>query len=250
MAVALRVALLVACLGASTARAGCEPDGIQIFPAPGAVVPINVKFLLEGRGADAARVHKLLGTQDLILKAGQDQVRVSALREWTSANKRTALLLKPVGDLLPNRNYRLDLSKLIPGVRLLNSTDSSISFRTAPVADQVPPEFKSNPVVSEGQYRKEGNQITRILKLRAPLNEEGAAYLLTTVQRAKGNPAKQIFPIPIAQEEATLGQDGCTGSFVFDDGRAYKIWVELFDWAGNTAEEKAPVIEAQAPRPD
>ena len=250
MAVALRIAVLFMALGAVTADARCEPDGIEIFPAPGAVVPINVKFLLEGRGADAAKIHKLLGTQDLILKGGQDQVRVSVLREWTSANKRTALLLKPVGDLLPNRNYRLELSKLIPGARLLNSADSTISFRTASVADQVAPEFKSNPVVSEGQYRKDGNQITRLLKIRAPLYEEGAAYLLATVQRAKGNPAKQIFPIPIVQEEATLGQDGCTGSFVFDDGRAYKIWVELFDWAGNPAEERVPVIEAQAPRPD
>ena len=61
--------------------------------------------------------------------------------------------------------------------------------------------------------------------------------------------ARPNAPVPINGGDAVLGQDTCSGTFTFDDGRAYKIWLETFDSAGNKGTEKVRAIEAQAPRP-
>src|SRR5689334_25124187 len=95
--------LAVACLGfAFHAHAKCQADGLYLFPSPGAVIPLNAKFILEGSGSEVARVSKLVGSGDLVLKSGGDTVSVSVQRGWSSSMKRVAVILKPAQDLMPN----------------------------------------------------------------------------------------------------------------------------------------------------
>jgi hypothetical protein len=158
--------------------------------------------------------------------------------------------LKPNSDLMPNKVYTLAMDGIMPGYRVLNpNAAEKLAWRTGAISDNSPPRYQVKPTVAEGLYSKDGDGVTRLLKIRTTLEEEGPSYFLVTVQRARGNPAKQVYPVVINGGDAVLGQDACSGSFTFDDGRAYKIWLETFDSAGNKAVEKLPVIEAQAPRP-
>jgi hypothetical protein len=244
------LACALSLLLAAHAYARCSTDGLYVFPSPGAVIPLNAKFILEGSGSEVARVSRLVGGGDLVLKSGTDAVTVSVQKGWSSSMKRVAVLLKPSQDLLPNKSYTLAIDKLLPGYKVLNpNAAETLTWRTGAVADTSPPRYAVKPAVAEGLYNKDGDGITRQLKIRTTLDEEGPAYFLATVQRARGNPAKQVYPVPINGGDAVLGQDACSGTFTFDDGRAYKIWLEAFDTAGNKAVEKLPVIEAQAPRP-
>lgn len=240
-------AVLALCMPLA-AYAKCEPNGLYVFPAPGAVIPLNAKFILEGAGSEATRVSNLVGGGDLVLKSGGDEVPVTVLRGWSSSMKRAAVVLKPNGELLPNKSYTLVIG--LPGYKVLNpNAAETLTWRTGAVADTSAPKFQVKPAVAEGLYNKEGDGVTRQLKLRTTLEEDGPAYFVVTVQRARGSPAKQVYPVPINGGEGVLGHDACSGSFAFDDGRAYKIWVEVYDSAGNKAVEKLQVIEAQAPRP-
>jgi len=243
-------AALCCTLAGLSAHAKCDTNGLYVFPAPGAVIPLNAKFILEGAGTEAARVSKLVGGGDLVLKSGGDEVAVTVLRGWSSSAKRVAVLLKPNTELMPNKIYTLAIDGLLPGYKVLNpSAAEKLQWRTGAIADSQPPRYLVKPAVAEGLYSKEGDGVTRLLKIRTTLEEEGPAYFLATVQRARGNPAKQVYPVVINGGDAVLGQDACSGSFTFDDGRAYKIWLETYDSAGNKTVEKLPVIEAQAPRP-
>jgi hypothetical protein len=246
----MRALALALVLAAAAAHAKCEANGLFAFPAPGAIIPVNAKFILEGWGSEVARVNKLVGGDDLVLKAGDDVVTVAVERGWSSAMKRVAVKLTPKGELKPNKTYTLMIDRLLPGYKVLNPhAAETLTWKTGAVADTKAPQYQVKPTVAEGNYNKDSDGVTRLLKLRAVLNEEGPAYFVATVQRARGSSAKQIFPVVINGGEATLGQDPCTGSFTFDDGRAYKISLDMFDSAGNEAPEKAVVIEAQAPRP-
>jgi hypothetical protein len=244
------LALAASLLLAFEAHAKCESHGLFVFPAPGSVIPLNVQFVLEGAGNEVARVNKLVGGEDLILKAGDDVVAVTVTRGWTSAMKRVAVVLKPKSELKPNKTYSLMIDRLLPSYRVLNpNAAETLTWRTGQVTDTQPPRYQVRPAVAEGEYKKESDGVTRHLKIRTTLAEEGPAYFVATVMRARGNNTKQVYPVPINGGDAILGQDACSGSFVFDDGRAYRIWLETYDSAGNKAVEKVPMIEAQAPRP-
>ncbi|MBK7864429.1 MAG: hypothetical protein IPJ65_38665 [Archangiaceae bacterium] len=245
-----RLALVLVSCVAAQAYAKCEADGLYVFPAPGAVIPLNAKFILEGTGSDAARVSKLVGGGELVLRSGNDEVRVTVQRGWSSSMKRVAVMLKPASELMPNQSYTLAIEKLLPGYKVLNpNAAETLTWRTGAIADTSAPRYQVKPAVAEGLYKKESDGLTRQLKIRTTLEEEGPAYFVATVQRARGNPAKQVYPVVINGGDAVLGHDACSGTFTFDDGRAYKIWLEAYDSAGNKAVEKLPMIEAQAPRP-
>ncbi len=245
-----RIAFMAVALAAASAYAKCDANGLYVFPAPGSVIPLNVKFILEGTGTEVARVNKLVGGDDLVLKAGDDVVTVNVSRGWSSSVKRVAVMLKPNSELKANKSYSLMIDRLLPGYKVLNpNAAETLTWRTGASADTQAPKYQVKPDIAEGYWNKDGDGITRFLKIRTTLSEEGPAYFIATVQRARGNAAKQVYPVPINGGEALLGQDACSGSFAFDDGRAYKIWIDTFDSAGNKAVEKVPVIEAQAPRP-
>ena len=239
-------------LVASSAWAKCEADGLYVFPAPGAVVPTNVKFLVEATGAEVARVGKLVGGEELVLKAGPDDiVTVKVERGWTSTMKRVALKLTPKTELKPNLTYTLMIDRVLPGYKVLNpNAAQSLTWTTGGGADKTPPTFQARPVVAEGLYSKQSEGVAKFLKIRTSLSEEGAAYFVATIKRARGSTVRQTYPVPIMGGEALLGHDPCSGGFTFDDGRAYKISLEVFDSAGNKAVEKLPEIEAQAPLPN
>src|SRR5689334_20721627 len=106
----LALPLLLLCAVPSAARAEdkCDSSGLRLFPLPGSVVPTNVRFILEGIGADQSRVQDLIN-QELVLYADDDKVTVKVLRGWKSAMNRTAVVLRPRAILKPNRQYRLAL---------------------------------------------------------------------------------------------------------------------------------------------
>lgn len=246
---------LVACVVAAAAgfaarvEAACD-DGVRLFPAPGATVPTNAHFVLEGVRAEQERVSKLVGGSDLVLLGGGDPVGVVVEKGWSSTMNRVAVKLKPTRPLQPNTEYTLNLGRALSGVRLLNDVwgDNTARWKTGPSADSAAPKFVTRPAVSEGFYQRTREGLTRTLKLRTQVNDLGAAYLLLTMQRARGVAARQQYPVPLDGEAVVFGHDACSGSFGFDDGRAYKLTVELFDAAGN-ASARPFTLELSAPRP-
>lgn len=246
--VASLVGVCVALL-ASTARAACE-DGVRLFPTPGATVPVNVQFVLEGVSGEQERVSALIGSSELALFGGKEAVPVAVEKGWTSTMNRVAVRLKPRRALEPNTEYSLGLSRVLPKGRLLNDTfgDNTPRWRTGPAADGVLPKFTTRPAVSEGFYQRTKDGLTRSLKLRTQVNDLGAAYLVISMVRARGMATKQQYFVPVEGEAATVGHDVCSGSFGFDDGRAYKLTVELFDAAGNRSGSTV-TLELSAPRP-
>lgn len=241
-------ALLVALLFGARAEAACD-DGVRLFPLPGATVPTNAQFLLEGVLGEQERVTKLVGSSELLLKGGPEPVPVVVERGWASTMNRVAVRLKPRRALQPNTEYTLTLEKALPGVKVLNDAGDNLArWRTGPSPDAAAPRFATRPAVSEGFYQRTRDGLARSLKLRTQVNEVGPAYLVVSMQRARGPANKQQYPVPLDGEVAVLGHDACSGGFGFDDGRAYKVTVELFDAAGNTGPKPAS-LELSAPRP-
>lgn len=229
------------------AEAGCPTDGVLFFPAPGGVVPTNVHFILEGLGTEAARVEKLSAYDQLTLKSSDESVSLKITHTYKSERNRAAVELTPTTPLRPNRVYTLSLERALKGYTLLHDGSPPLAWKTGGKADAVAPSYRVQPAVSEGEYQKSGEQLRRFLKVRAVLEENGPAYWVATLQRARGSSAKQVYPVVLRGEEALIGHDECSGGFTFDDGRAYSLSLTLVDSAGNQA---PPVtLEVQAPRP-
>ncbi len=275
MGLRLACALLLL-VPSAPAWAKCK-GGLYVFPTPGAVIPTNTTFILEGAGPEAERVAKLAGRTDLILKSKDDEVAVTVGRRegidfWKSAMNRVAvvLTLPPKKPLRPNEQYTLLIDKVLPGYQVLNEAGlDTLTWTTggdnkqhdprevrdaaelarASGVDKLPPKYQVKPAVEEGFYKKEGDGLIRYLKMRVTLAEEAPAYFVITMNRARGNAPPQKYPVPINGGEAILGHDACSGSFTFEDGRAYKLQVETYDAAGNKATEALKTIEVQAPRP-
>lgn len=250
-----RPLLLLALLSSSAAALAAEPcakDGLILFPSPGAVVPTNVQFLLEGVGAAQALAQELVSAQAiaLVTKDGA-AVQVKAEKGFLSPMNRVAVRLRPLKALEPNTEYSLALPTTMAGLRIINDTwgDGTLRWTTGAGLDQKAPRFKQKPASSEGFYVKgKDGALTRKLRLRAIVDEVGSNYVVVSMQRARGSSAKQQYPVPFEADLLHLGHDACSGNFGFDDGRAYKLTFELYDAAGNRSPDRAS-LEVAAPRP-
>lgn len=247
--------LLLAAFGVLSAAWAAEPcvkDGLILFPAPGAVVPTNVQFIIEGTGEAQAKVQALLASNAIALIApGKDAIQVKAEKGFISQMSRVAIRLRPLKPLEPNVEYSLALPPEMAGVRLLNDQlgDGSLRWLAGVGPDKKVPKYKERPSTSEGFYEQDKfGGLTRKLRLRTLVEESSPAWFLVSMQRAHGGSARQQYPVPLEGDTFTIGHDACSGNFGFDDGRAYKLTLELFDAAGNRAVEK-PSLEVAAPRP-
>lgn len=242
----LSVVILLAWLGAGSARADCEREGAKLFPAPHSVVPTNVRFLLEGIGKDQERVSKLVG-RTLVMTSGEDKVSVQVRPGYRSEAGRVTVWLVPSVELSPGRQWGLGLMDALEGVELLNWGGSDVLYpqwRVADRADSKPPAFKSPPAASTA-FNRGG---ARGVKFRFVLQEESPTFLLATLRRAKGSAAIQRYPVMVNASEVVLGHDACSGGFTWDEGRAYRVLFEAVDSAGNRSLLTDP-IEFQAPLP-
>ncbi len=251
MRAALKALVVAAALTGARAWAGaCTADGLIVFPAPGAVIPTNAEFILEGTGSEQARVSDLVGQDKLLLKAYGDEVAVKVERGWISPMRRVAVRLRPAKPLKPNLEYTLLGERALEGAKVLNDVlgENLLRWTTGGGPDKASPKFVSKPGVAEGFYDKaKDGALTRWIKLRTDVEENGPVYLLVTMQRARGSSVKQIYPVPVAGGHALMGHDACSGAFGFDDGRAYKLQLVLYDCAGNKSADKVS-LELSAPR--
>ncbi len=230
----------------------CVKDGILLFPSPGAVVPTNVQFIIQGTGELQAKVQGLLGSDAIALVAeGKDAIQVKAEKGFVSQVSRVAIRLRPLKPLEPNVEYSLALPPELAGVHLLNDQlgDGSLRWLAGTGADKKAPKYRERPSSSEGFYEQDkAGGLTRKLRLRTLVDESSPAWFLVSMQRARGGSAKQQYPVALEGDTFTIGHDACSGNFGFDDGRAYKLTFELYDAAGNKASER-PKLEIAAPRP-
>jgi hypothetical protein len=243
--------LLILCLllllpAAASAR--CTEGGVMVFPAPGAVIPTNAKMILEGIGAEQGRVSNLVG-QELVLKASDDVISVKVVSGWKSAMGRVAVVLKPSQKLKPNKSYTLMIDSYLPNYELLNGGSAdSVTWRTGDRGDERAPKYELKPSIAEGMYKVEGDQISQFLRIHTSLTEDSPAYLVVTIRRVRGGTGSQTYFVPLNGNDGYMGNDGCSGSFTFEAGRAYRATVEAYDSPGNAA-PPLPQIEFQAPRP-
>jgi hypothetical protein len=243
------VALTLLCAAPAAAR--CKTDGIFVFPSPGAVIPMNARFILEGAGKQKKRVAALVG-QTLILRSSDSRVpaiTVSVKAGWESQRARTAVVLLPNSQLTAGREYTLQIEKALPGYVVLNDfATETLSWKAAPVADTTPPRFQTRPVIAEGRSERDRDGISSHMKLKAELIEDSPAYFLVRLTAiAKPGSAKQLYPVPINGGEGLVGHDACSGGFQFDSDMPYRLEVETYDSAGNKATEKLQPIEAKSP---
>lgn len=253
-----KLALLTG-LWLSTARAAdpgaCRPDGVMVFPQPGSVVPTNVQWILEGVGSEQTNVADLVGNDVVTLvPSGKDTTPLVLKVEkgWVSQMKRVAVRLKAPRPLSPDTTYTMHFGKPLASATLLSDALGTgvMRWTTAAGPDRDLPKYREKPAVTEGKYAKseKDGAVERQLTLRADIDESGPAYLLISMQRLRGSSVKQQYPVPVQGASAVIGHDACSGTFGFEDGRAYKLTFELFDSAGNHNAEKA-TLEVSAPRP-
>lgn len=252
MNVRLTAVLALVSLSSLGARAAdlCTKDGISLFPAPGAVVPTNVQFFIEGTGEVQTRVQELLGSDVVRLVAtGHDAIPLKPEKGFVSQMGRVAVRLKPLKALEANVEYTLALPPSMSGVTILNDRlGGSLRWLAGVGPDKKSPQYRQKPSSSEGLYVKDLNGLRRQLKLRTQVEEMSSVYFLVSMERARGGSARQQYPVFLDTETLTVGHDACNGNFAFDDGRAYRLTFELFDAAGNKSNEKAS-LEVSAPRP-
>lgn len=249
-------ALWSAWLWAAPARAGdldelgsgdCHAHGLALYPPPGSVIPTNAKLILEGVGLEQERAKALAG-QTLVLRSQDEVVQVSVTRLFKSSAHRVAMLLKPRGLLKANRSYQLMLGQVMPNYRFLDGTRDTPKYLTGKGPDESPPGWISSPAMGEGLYRKwDEKRFARFLRFNLRLQEESPAYVVLEMRRARGSIAVQTYFVPVVDDTVLVGQDPCSGSFVFEDGRAYRGTFQVFDIAGNAGEKLKP-MEFNAPR--
>lgn len=229
-------------------EAACDTDGIVLFPRPGSVIPTNAELILEGRGAFAERVGALVGKQVYLRTDTNETVAAEVRKGWKSEMGRVAVKLAPRGGLKPNGKYTLMLEQELPGVTNLDRRAASTPFwRTGAGPDKQRPTWERRPAPAEGRYFVDDGKVHREVRLNMVMQEESPTYVVISLKRARGTAATQTYFAALDGSLATLGHDGCSGSFIFDDGRAYFATVEGFDAAGNRA---PPVkkLELHAPQ--
>ncbi len=233
----------------------CRTDGVLIFPQPGSVVPTNVQWILEGVGSQQTNVADLVGNDVVTLvPSGKDTTPITLKVEkgWVSQMKRVAVRLRSPRPLSPETTYTLHFGKPLASATLLGDPlgNGTIRWTTASGPDRDLPRYREKPAVTEGNYAKseKDGAVQRQLTLRTNVDESGPAYLLISMQRLRGSSVKQQYPVPITGATTVIGHDACSGTFGFEDGRAYKLTFELVDSAGNRNAEK-PTLEVSAPRP-
>ena len=216
------------------------------------MVPTNVQFIIQGTGELQAKVQGLISNDAIALVSpGKDTIQVKAEKGFVSQVSRVAIRLRPLKALEPNVEYSLALPPELAGVHLLNDQlgDGSLRWLAGTGADKKAPKYKERPSSSEGFYEQDKTGgLTRKLRLRTLVDERSPAWFLVSMQRSQGGSARQQFPVALDGDTFTIGHDGCSGNFGFDDGRAYKLIFELYDAAGNKATER-PILEIAAPRP-
>jgi hypothetical protein len=245
------VVVAVALCAALPAAAKCKTDGIFVFPAPGAVIPLNARFILEGAGKEKKRVSALVG-QTLILRSKEANVpaiTVQVKAGWESQRSRVAVVLLPSTQMLPGREYSLLIDKQMPNYVILNDDAlDTLTWKSAPVADTTPPKFQVRPNVAEGIVSRDKDGISSWMKIRALLIEDSPAYFVVRVSNiAKPGSPKQLYPVPINGGEALLGHDACSGSFQWESDWPYRLEIETYDSAGNKAVDKIAPLEAKSP---
>lgn len=225
----------------------CQKNAVLVFPAPGAIVPINTRFLVEGVGTGRTAV-KDLASAPAILKAEQDAVPLVVRSTWNSAAGRTAVWLAPSRALKADTEYRLVLPSSFSAVPS-EPNAPALKWMTTAFSDTTAPVFRSAPGVSDGEYAKdETGHERRFLRVRVDLDEDGAAWALVTLTRSRITAPPQVYPVPLVGNELRIGHDTCSGGFRFEGGREYKIAFEVFDAAGNAAKKTPPLI-TKAPFP-
>lgn len=233
-------------LSAPAAHADCPGDGVKVFPVPGAVVPTNTRFLLEGLGSYGPRVAELPG-RILRLQADGHEVSVRIQRGWTSSLGRSTVVLRPSGPLKPGLSYSLRLDDVLPGAKVLNARGSSLpEWRSGRGQDVARPRWLKQPAVSEGLFRNTGEGTERFVKLRMSLREDSPAYVVVTLWRRGEDVAPQHYVTPLNDGVTLVGHDACGGAFALEDGRSYRAKLEVFDAAGNTA-PAVPPLRFEAP---
>ncbi|MBX5481266.1 MAG: hypothetical protein IRZ16_05365 [Myxococcaceae bacterium] len=227
--------VLVATAGVR-AQAACLTDGVVLFPRPGATVPTNSQFILEGRGSEAKRVAALVG-RELFLKSSDGAiVKVEVRKGWTSELERTAVRLIPRSELQPASTYTLMLDAELPGWRNLDDRAADLPYwRTGPGKDRDRPRWRKLPAPAEGRYTVEDGRVSREVRFDLELSEESPAWAVVLLERASGRHNAQTYFAPIDSGIIIIGHDGCSGGFNFDDGRAYFATIEVWDAAGNRA---------------
>lgn len=241
---------LLVLLSASAASAQCMGDGVQLFPTPGAVVPTNTRFLLEGVGTARPQVAALVGKKLRLVSETQQVVEVKAQRGWESSLGRTTVVLRVSGRLEPNKRYILRLDEQLPNVMVLNGRSTVLpEWRTGAGADTKPPQWLKRPAVSEGFLRRTPQGTARFIRLNLSLNEESPAYLLVKLESRRPGPAAQHYVVPVHNNTAFIGHEACSGTFAMEDGRSYRARIEAFDSAGQRA-PPVPPVDFEAPEED
>ncbi|MCP3139648.1 hypothetical protein [Pyxidicoccus xibeiensis] len=240
---------LLVLLCAVPAAAQCLGDGVQLFPTPGAVIPTNTRFLLEGVGTARSQVAALVGKK-LRLTSDKHVVEVKAQRGWESSLGRVTVILKVDGRLEPDTRYTLRVDELLPNVMVLNGRSTVLpEWRTGKGADGRAPRWLKRPAVSEGFLRRTAQGTTRFVRLNLSLREESPAYLVVKLEPRRPGPSVQHYVVPISNNTAFIGHEACSGTFAMEDGRSYRARIEAFDAAGQSA-PPVPAVDFEAPADD
>jgi hypothetical protein len=241
------IGITLALVSSSQVNAQCS--GFRIFPTPGAAVPANVQLVLEGVGDEQNRVLSFVGSDELSLVATGDEVKLKIEKGFVSSLGRAAIRLVPKQKLKVGSRYTL--RGLGEGAKILNDTEgeNKVRFVVGASDDRKPPKYLARPSVTGGEYSQDKNgKLVRRLLFRTSVEDEGAFFIVATVQRSKGSNLKQQYPVFPESGVFSLGTAGCDNNFSFDDGRNYKLVFELFDSAGNRGNEKA-TLDVAAPKP-
>lgn len=231
---------------AASASAQCTGDGIQLYPAPGGIVPTNMRLMLEGVGTARSPVLALVG-KPLKLTTDGHEVKLKVTKGWESTLGRAVVILKPSEPMQPDKRYTLRLDELLPNVSVLNGRAGvQPSWLSGKGADTKAPKWVKRPAVSEGFVRRSPQGIARFVKLNLALREESPSYLVVKLSPRRLGVTPQQYLLPVQANTAYLGHEACGGAFSLEDGRSYRARIEAFDAAGNLA-PSTPPVDFEAP---
>ncbi len=221
---------------AAIVKADCSGNGISCWPNT-STIKANPVFVITFYAVSQGIVEGLNTKNAVYLTLGKQIVRLKIIEVCIGQFYLTQVIVKPVTELLPGREYELVIDNLPAYERILKWDKQT--FRSGPpkwkvlseIDTEFPrwvklPEFKSKSIVYFGC----GPSLAVNFGFAAA---DGSDLLVKTIVKNRKTGKFTTYYLESPDNNIAVGHSMCSGAFVFDTDDEYEVSFALMDASGN-----------------
>lgn len=230
----------------------CAYSSLTVWPGTEHIRQ-NSWFVLQGYGGFQEILDSVNLKYPVYLVAEDHEVKLTEINKYVSAFKLTQLVMRPEEDLHAGKTYKLVIDYLdkYDKDRLTRYDEIKDKYvpltwyvlagkdTTKPIL-KVPPTLKNKVV----QWFGCGPAVNAIFTLQA---QDGSDVVAFVEVQEIGKNIVNAFLVDFNNNEITVGQNMCSGAFVYERHKKYKVRFKLFDLCGNQSDEPTAWIDITSP---